>query len=114
MQIDDLPLSIRPLENTRCDTVALHFIAVSKGDRKAVRFCCDSELSFALHRDLVIAERERFELPEFWPEMMVAIVCEIAFASTRLEYLGIGCQTAFKRDPLSASKRDPLFGYDVG
>ena len=24
------------------------------------------------------------------------------------------CQTAFKRDPLSASKRDPLFGYDAG
>jgi len=24
------------------------------------------------------------------------------------------CQTAFKRDPRSASKRDPLFGYDVG
>ena len=25
-----------------------------------------------------------------------------------------GCQTAFKRDPRSASKRDPLFGYDAG
>ncbi|MGQ2934066.1 hypothetical protein [Sphingopyxis sp.] len=24
------------------------------------------------------------------------------------------CQTAFKGDPRSASKRDPLFGYDVG
>ena len=24
------------------------------------------------------------------------------------------CQTAFKRDLRSASKRDPLFGYDVG
>ena len=24
------------------------------------------------------------------------------------------CQTAFKRDPRSASKRDPLFGYDAG
>jgi iron complex outermembrane receptor protein len=24
------------------------------------------------------------------------------------------CQTAFKRDPRSASKRDPFFGYDAG
>ena len=29
-------------------------------------------------------------------------------------YPTVGCQTAFKRDPRSASKRDPLFGYDAG
>ena len=29
-------------------------------------------------------------------------------------YLSHYCQTAFKRDPRSASKRDPLFGYDAG
>jgi hypothetical protein len=32
----------------------------------------------------------------------------------RLLHRSDGCQTAFKRDPLSASKRDPLFGYDAG
>jgi hypothetical protein len=36
----------------------------------------------------------------------------------RFEFSGLDefveCQTAFKRDPLSASKRDPLFGYDAG
>lgn len=34
--------------------------------------------------------------------------------ATPLQIDLLTCQTAFKRDPRSASKRDPLFGYDAG